>query len=155
MERLAEQRALFLRQNTPFNIVLADIDHFKKSTDEYGHDAGDMVLKQVSTLLRESLRVQDIVGRWGGEEFLICLPSVTVEQAHLVIDKLRETISDCKLNWENRKISVTMSFGVCPFMGHREIDSCISHADSALYTAKEKGRNRVVAVDKKDFSEAI
>jgi len=128
-----------------FSVILTDIDHFKRFNDTYGHDCGDYVLKEISSLMKKNLRVLDTLSRWGGEEFLIVLPETTKEQAKTVAEKLRNTIFEKELNYENQQMKVTMTFGISENnVSDGEIESIIKRADNALYEGKELGRNCVI-----------
>jgi diguanylate cyclase (GGDEF)-like protein len=124
-----------------FGLLMIDIDHFKSINDQYGHQIGDMVLQQFANLLVKHTRSNDIVGRWGGEEFMIILPGTNLNGAYLHAEKLRRIIENSE--FENiGKISA--SFGVAqptPEMTPSQLLQCV---DEALYTAKEEGRNRTV-----------
>lgn len=144
-EVMEAQRIRFNRSGSPFLLVLTDIDHFKKFNDTYGHDCGDYVLQQVSELMKASLREQDTVSRWGGEEFLIMLPDTDYEGGMLAVEKLRETIDNKHFHFADNEFSVTMTFGVARFEQVDHLDGCIKRADEALYIGKQAGRNRVVS----------
>ncbi len=144
-EVMEAQRIRFNRNGSPFLLVLTDIDHFKKFNDTYGHDCGDYVLQQVSALMKASLREQDTVSRWGGEEFLILLPDTDYEGGMLAVEKLRETIDNKHFHFAEHEFSVTMTFGVARYEQGDHLDACIKRADEALYTGKQAGRNRVVS----------
>jgi diguanylate cyclase (GGDEF)-like protein len=126
-------------------VILIDIDHFKSINDTYGHDAGDAVLRQVAAVLQESTRAEDLVARYGGEEFVIALPSGSLDQATERAEQLRVSLADCHLSALGADIQVTASLGLSfsPTGRPRKIQSLISAADSALYEAKRRGRNRV------------
>ena len=128
--------------NTPFTIILIDIDHFKKVNDTYGHDAGDKVLIQVSSLLKSLLRSQDSFARWGGEEFIILSHSSTLGEAHKLAERLRQSIEIFSFDIVKH---ITCSFGISQYETDDTIDSVIKRADNALYRAKAMGRNRVNA----------
>jgi diguanylate cyclase (GGDEF)-like protein len=128
------------RYNNAFSVVLLDLDHFKKINDNYGHQVGDQVLKEVSSILLESIRNVDDCGRWGGEEFLIILPETELSSAVTLAKRLRKEIEEYKFS--NIDI-LTSSFGVASYSPEKEIKDIIKEADEALYAAKEKGRNRV------------
>lgn len=145
-EMLERERLRFERDKKAFIIVITDIDHFKKFNDNYGHDCGDYVLQEVSQLMKSCLRKQDVIARWGGEEFLILLPETELEGGMQAIEKMRETIADTTYQFEGNEFSVTMTFGVTVFDGSLHIDGCIKQADEVLYVGKREGRNRVVAV---------
>ena len=125
---------------TPFTIILIDIDHFKKVNDTYGHDAGDKVLIQVSSLLKSLLRSQDNFARWGGEEFIILSPSSTKEEAHVLAERLRKAIETFSFDIVKH---ITCSFGISQYEPNDTATSIIKRADNALYRAKGMGRNRV------------
>lgn len=126
------------------NAVLAilDIDHFKLINDEFGHDAGDDLLKSLARRIEDYLRRTDIAARWGGEEFAVLLPNTTVEEARLVMERLRATIAlDTGLGPENR--AVTFSCGLAPVRTFAQLGDATKQADAALYAAKNAGRNQV------------
>jgi diguanylate cyclase (GGDEF)-like protein len=123
---------------------MTDLDHFKKINDNYGHPAGDEVLKAFSKLLQRCYRASDILCRYGGEEFLILLPNVNHRAACQRTEQLRVVLSDTPLVCGSTWIPVTASFGVATFPDHgRSRDALIAAADQALYAAKKAGRNRV------------
>jgi diguanylate cyclase (GGDEF)-like protein len=126
-------------------VILIDIDHFKSINDTYGHDVGDAVLRQVAEILQESTRVEDLVARYGGEEFVVALPSGSLEQATERAEQLRASLAGRQLSTRGAAVRVTASLGLsfCPPGRPRKIQTLISAADSALYEAKRRGRNRV------------
>jgi len=127
------------RYDHGLSIILMDIDHFKMVNDKLGHQAGDEVLKDVAATLRENVREVDIVGRWGGEEFLIICPETDLEGAYAIAEKMRSKME----NWNLKSVNATGSFGVAEFAKGDEEGDLIRKADRALYKAKESGRNRV------------
>ena len=134
------------RKNKPTTLILADIDHFKHINDTYGHIIGDTVLKEVSKNLTSHLRSYDCVGRYGGEEFLIILGETNATDALLIIERIRQAISDLKFERNEGNFSVTMSFGIACSDNTSHIkteETLLLEADSALYHAKNEGRNRV------------
>lgn len=133
---------------TDFSIIMSDIDHFKMLNDKYGHLLGDEVLKEISKIFLKLLRKEDIVGRFGGEEFIIILPTANSEVAFTVAERLRKEIE--RIDKFPQKI--TMSFGVAsyPEVKAKTPEELIGFADDALYKAKELGRNRVIVFGK-DF----
>lgn len=147
-EMLERERVRFERDKKPFIIAITDIDHFKKVNDNYGHDCGDYVLKEVSQLMKSCLRKQDVIARWGGEEFLIMLPETELEGAVNVFEKIRQVIAATRYRFADHEFSVTMTFGVAVFDGSQHIDGCIKQADQALYKGKHAGRNQVVTTEK-------
>jgi len=121
--------------------ILLDVDDFKKVNDQHGHHAGDQVLKQVANRLSLRLRKSDILGRWGGEEFIILLPDTDLEQAVEVAEELRQSLSDI----ESDSYRISASFGVAEFESGDSLDSMLRRADWNLYKAKDEGKNRVAA----------
>lgn len=134
----------FKRTGSPFTMLLCDIDYFKRINDELGHTAGDQVLMTVSNILREEIRGQDLLARWGGEEFLLLLPHTDLEGGANAAEKLRRRIAAETILIADRKIKLTISVGVCSYHQEYTLDSLISAADKALYLAKHQGRDRVV-----------
>jgi len=127
-------------------IVFADIDHFKKINDTYGHIMGDVILKETAKILLSSLRKSDVVGRFGGEEFIVFLPKTDMIQAQEVIERARKSIESSyyKINeHKDKNINVTCSFGLTQFPMSQDLQTTIKKADEAMYMAKNKGRNRI------------
>jgi diguanylate cyclase (GGDEF)-like protein len=133
------------RQGSATTILLLDLDFFKHVNDTWGHPAGDAVLKNVATVANASVRATDLVGRLGGEEFIILLPNTTLEAAKRLAEKLRINLERSPTPWEKLSIACTVSIGVASTTAaeNRDFDHLYTSADKALYTAKEKGRNRV------------
>lgn len=125
---------------TPLSIILLDIDHFKAVNDEFGHQVGDLVLRHAADLLKNHVRVEDIVGRWGGEEFLVICPHTRLMDAVQLSENLRQQLEQHSFPVIHQK---TSSFGVTSFVTGDTIHSFLSRCDKALYQAKEHGRNRV------------
>ncbi|MDP1564553.1 MAG: diguanylate cyclase [Pirellulaceae bacterium] len=138
------QLAAARRLETPLACIMADIDHFKSINDTYGHHCGDEVLRQVALLLAEHSRVDDIVCRFGGEEFSILLPNTHLENAHAIAERLRIEIERMPISFRNNSFQITSSFGVADLRASIPL-SVIELADQALYQAKKRGRNQVVA----------
>jgi diguanylate cyclase (GGDEF)-like protein len=135
--------------NMPLAIIMFDIDHFKAVNDQYGHDAGDLVLIRIAELVRQELREGEVVARYGGEEFIIMPANCSLEAARVMAERIRAAIEKTVFSLpERRTLQVTASFGVAQASGPLEpLDSMFSAADKALYRAKEAGRNRVVCAD--------
>ncbi len=131
------------RYKTPFSLVMIDIDHFKRINDDHGHNAGDVVLKQVSALLLKSVREIDTVSRFGGEEFMVILPSTDSSSAKVVAERMRDMIASFPFQDINRPITVSIGIAGMPDERLRNEDLMIRCADIALYRAKQSGRNRV------------
>lgn len=133
------------RQNyLPVVAIMGDIDFFKKINDTYGHHAGDTVLKEISALFTNNLREQDIICRWGGEEFLVLLSNTELRTGESIAEKLRKTIADSVFEIDSDTLSVTMSFGVAHTEDFIALHQLVSLADTSLYKAKDSGRNQVV-----------
>lgn len=149
MERMEQEINRSFRENLPLSLILADIDHFKSVNDRYGHQVGDLVLQRFVSKLTESSRPYDFVGRYGGEEFVICLPGSTDSQARTVAERMRKSVEDMKIMLpdSSQSVRITTSFGVVTLRLELEdnVDSLIGRADDALYKAKREGRNRVCA----------
>ncbi len=125
-------------------IALLDLDHFKRINDQFGHCAGDEVLKQFTEILKSILRKNDRVGRYGGEEFLLLFTAESVEQAEIIVDRARATIAESAWSHILPNLSVTVSVGVAEHRHCEPIRELIHRADIALYEAKHRGRNCVV-----------
>jgi diguanylate cyclase (GGDEF)-like protein len=128
------------RQNTPLSCVLLDIDHFKEVNDTFGHQAGDYVLRELSALLRRTVRAYDILVRWGGEEFLVVLPGVGHEQALKLAERIRQAIENMPLAGIG---GITASVGVAALGSDYSFEGMFAVADRRLYSAKASGRNTV------------
>lgn len=134
----------FKRHKKPSTILMLDIDHFKKINDTFGHECGDYVLVELAQLLLNSLRAQDIVARWGGEEFICMLPETGEESAKYVASKIRKGIENHIFKFQNKPFSITVTIGACVYNGSQSIEKCIRDADDCLYKGKEQGRNQIV-----------
>jgi diguanylate cyclase (GGDEF)-like protein len=139
-QRLESELERARRYNRPFALILADIDHFKKVNDTYGHSVGDQVLREVAGRLAQNLRDSDSLARWGGEEFLILAPETNLHQAHLLAQRLREAISERPISG----LVITLSLGVACYRQGDSVAGLLSRADEAMYQAKANGRNQVV-----------
>lgn len=145
-ERLAETFEHSRRLNEPFACVMCDLDRFKSVNDTYGHQAGDALLRQLAQLLREQAREIDRVGRYGGEEFMLVLPGATADAAVAFAERVRKAVEGRTFSFAGTVIRRTISCGVAawPAPGIADVAALVRAADSALYAAKEQGRNRVV-----------
>ena len=134
------------RTGSQMAVIMADVDRFKETNDHYGHKAGDEVLRSVASLLARSVRAQDLLARFGGEEFVIAVPGAGLEEAVALAERLRERIRDMRVMHDGRSIQVTASFGVAAgSVGPGfDVETLISQADGALYGAKVAGRDQVV-----------
>ncbi|MCF6339368.1 MAG: cache domain-containing protein [Sulfurimonas sp.] len=128
------------RHNTPLSIIMYDIDYFKKVNDIYGHDIGDKVLTSLSSVVKNNIRDIDIVGRYGGEEFLIILPDTTLEDAKYYADRLRKKVEQYKFNTVGH---ITISLGLVELKDNESLDEVFKRVDDLLYKSKNDGRNRV------------
>jgi diguanylate cyclase len=131
------------RLNTPLSVGIIDLDHFKQVNDTYGHAAGDEVLKRTARLFRENLRTMDVVGRWGGEEFIIMLPEIAIDQAQMTCNRLLTALAATDIDVGSASIKITATIGITQLLPGDKMDEIISRADEALYKGKEAGRNRV------------
>ncbi len=139
-ERLEKEIKLARRYRKTLSVCMFDIDYFKKINDEYGHQIGDQVLKFFSNFLRTELRDTDIIGRYGGEEFVIILPETPILDAYNTAERLRVGIEGMLIE---KKIKITVSGGVAELLNEPNALELISKADMLLYIAKRGGRNRV------------
>jgi diguanylate cyclase (GGDEF)-like protein len=140
-QTLIEETNRTPRSGLPLSVIIIDIDHFKQVNDDFGHQVGDRVLIKVANLLKESIvRKTDIVGRWGGEEFMIVCPYTDINGASLLAEKLREVIETAVFDGVGKK---TCSFGISEYLSNESVELCVKRADVALYRAKENGRNRI------------
>ncbi|MBI9010333.1 MAG: sensor domain-containing diguanylate cyclase [Tenericutes bacterium] len=131
--------------NSPFGLLFFDIDHFKKVNDTYGHIIGDKILKIIAKTLKLALRPTDVLGRWGGEEFIAVIKDVSVDILADVAERLRIICKNSFLTLDNGEdLSVTISIGGSLYIPEEPIESLIARADEYMYKAKENGRDRVV-----------
>lgn len=132
----------YRRYRHTFSLVIMDIDHFKRVNDSFGHVVGDDIIRHLARLLSNNVRDNDVVGRWGGEEFLILCPETDIKGAWALAEHLRGWIAQTDFGIDN--MTVTASFGVTDYRDDEMIEDCIRRADQALYQAKHDGRNRTV-----------
>ena len=141
-ETLNREIARSRRSGSPLTVVMADIDRFKAINDTYGHMAGDHAIKTVATCLQANLRETDHIARYGGEEFALILYNIPPEEALRVTERVRQTISELPIRFDDRAFKITMSFGIASLAGEEEDrEALIDNADKALYEAKSAGRN--------------
>ncbi|WP_163335871.1 cache domain-containing protein [Desulfopila sp. IMCC35008] len=140
-EKLAEEIDIANRYQSKFCIMIFDIDHFKYVNDQYGHLAGDAVLKDFAKLIESNIRRTDTFARWGGEEFIILTPGITPDHALNMADKLRQLIEQHTFTVDRK---ITASFGISGYIEDEDGEATLQRADEALYRAKDKGRNRCV-----------
>ncbi|MCR4787726.1 MAG: GGDEF domain-containing protein [Lachnospiraceae bacterium] len=144
--RAEEYMEEVLRDNdgSPISVSIGDIDFFKKINDTYGHDAGDVVLKNMADIMRDTLRSDSFIARWGGEEFLIVFDNCNGDQAFMALERLRRRIMCTSTIVGDNEIQVTMTFGVSEYDFSGNMDVAIKEADERLYRGKGNGRNQVV-----------
>jgi len=146
LHRLNERIKYVRRYGEELSLIMLDIDHFKKVNDQYGHLTGDGVLEEIAVLVQRNIRGTDVVGRYGGEEFIIILLKTGLSSAVDVAERVRKAIEAAEMkDPEGNVFSVTVSEGVSSYKPAEDERSLISRADDALYRAKENGRNRVEA----------
>jgi two-component system cell cycle response regulator len=147
-QRLQGEIAFAVRHDAPLSVVMLDVDHFKVVNDTHGHPAGDAVLREVAARLTRALRIEDVLGRYGGEEFLIVARNITLEQAAQMAERMRALIDSSPVAFEAKAIAVSASFGVASLAccgETRDAAALLALADTRLYAAKHAGRNRVVS----------
>jgi diguanylate cyclase (GGDEF) domain len=128
----------------PFSLAIADLDHFKKVNDNYGHEVGDKVLRHVAKLLGAQIRASDRLFRWGGEEFLILMPGTSAPDARLALDRMCRTVEKTPFRAGDLEVPFTISIGLYSGMMQQDLTQQIHKADQNLYAAKVSGRNKVV-----------
>jgi diguanylate cyclase (GGDEF)-like protein len=139
MSMIEKEFVLLKSSDVNFSLVMADIDFFKKVNDTYGHQCGDTILMEFTTILKDSVRSLDKVARYGGEEFIIFLQT-DENNAFKIVEKIREKIE--VYEFSEKKLRVTASFGIAGYKNDISVESIIARADKALYKAKESGRNQ-------------
>lgn len=142
-EQGTKEIARVRRHGHDLSLVVADIDHFKSINDQYGHLAGDRVLKLVAQAMVNRLRTSDLIARYGGEEFVILMPDTKIDDAVYATDQLRAAIEKTKFHYQNQRVKITVSFGVTQVTGEDTLEKAFWRADKALYEAKADGRNCV------------
>jgi diguanylate cyclase (GGDEF)-like protein len=143
-ERLQIAASQNAKSGSTMALLFADLDHFKSINDRYGHAAGDAVLKQVTLRIRDALRFGDVLGRYGGEEFVIALSDSDVSQAHSIAERIRLNVAEQPVLFDNKAIPVTLSIGIAMVSNAAEaVDVALQRADAALSISKQAGRNRV------------
>lgn len=149
LEKLKYEKVRFERHQKPFAVALCDIDNLKQINGRYGHNCGDFVLVTIARLMRALIRKQDILARWGGEEFLLVFPETTDQGGRIVCEKMRTSISTYVFHYHEQEFSGTVTFGVSAFDNYANpVDVPIREAEQALYQGKALGKNRVVIFDK-------
>lgn len=144
MTRIQDEINRSNRSKQGFTLALADIDFFKNINDDYGHDCGDEVLQKLAELMKETVRISDSIGRWGGEEFLILLPETDIESARIIAERIRESVEKENFSYEGHEFMLTMTLGLAAYNEKISIKEMIKMADLALYEGKKLGRNIVI-----------
>ncbi len=153
LRKIQDEKIRYKRARKPFVLVLIDIDDFKDVNDTYGHDVGDEVLKRFSILFEASVREQDFVSRWGGEEFLILLPDTDIKGGEILSEKIRKRIADIKIQIGDKTYySLTITLGLSVYDDtDKTIEQLLKEVDLALYKGKKEGKNRSVVFNREDF----
>ena len=156
LTKLSSRRALddelkkiedaYKRYKIDYSLCFIDIDHFKNINDTYGHDAGDIVLSALGKILKRFTREVDFIGRYGGEEFLVILPSTELKSATEFAEKIRSIIANFKFIYKNERIDVKVSIGVSERKYCKNSQDTLKQADDMLYRAKQSGRNRICSI---------
>ena len=140
-----------IRYDKPFGLIMADIDGFKSVNDKFGHAGGDQVLIQLSRVFLDSLRQQDMVSRWGGEEFLMLLPETDIRGVKVVAAKLKNVISRTNFRYDGKNIKITLTFGGVICKSDDKWEESLLKADRALYFGKNHGKNQAVIAQGEEF----
>ena len=143
MAALGARMSEYVELAVPFGVAFLDIDNFKKVNDVYDHDTGDEILKMVAQTLEGNLRKQDVVGRWGGEEFVAIFPDVDAAGIEAVTQKMRFLVAESKVRKDFGEIKVTISIGATIVLPEDTVELIVSRADRLMYESKEAGKNRV------------
>src|SRR5712691_9808668 len=148
MEKIDSEMNRALRHGAPMSVLMLDLDHFKNVNDSFGHSVGDQVLKNVGQVLRESCRVYDVPGRYGGEEFCIILPETRVGNTSAVAERIRQRLAESRFDVGGDRVAITASMGIAGLdsvadEGLVSSAALIERADRALYSAKHRGRDRI------------
>lgn len=144
---LEREYARAVRYQRPLSLMLLDLDHFKKTNDEFGHLAGDYVLRRTAAVLKKTIRREQLLARYGGEEFVVVLPETEVSKAETFAERIRALVESTEFEFDGRDIPVTTSVGVACLTSGMHRDRLVQAADEALYRAKADGRNRVRCAD--------
>ena len=149
MDRSVGELAAARRKNLYMHAFMCDVDHFKKVNDEWGHPAGDMILKNIAQIFTRNKRESDLFARYGGEEFVFLLPEMSKADAIESAERLRKAVGSYKFSIDDKMIPITISLGVSSYRGKDipTIETMIAAADKALYFAKEHGRNQVASAE--------
>ncbi|WP_331346743.1 GGDEF domain-containing protein [Cellvibrio sp. UBA7661] len=137
------------RHKTPLSLLIIDVDFFKKINDEYGHNRGDMVLREIAKTIQSVCRGSDITFRYGGEEFVVVLGKTDSEGAKIIAERIRQQIAETPISHNGKMLNMTISVGIATYQGSpkEHVNEFFERADNALYLAKKSGRNCVVSAD--------
>ena len=144
-----------IRSGSPTGVLLVDLDHFKKINDTYGHLSGDVVLKEAASRISRAVRSYDFVGRYGGEEFMAVLSNCTANELQIVGERVRLAVGETPIRADGTDIRATASVGGAVALHHIDELALLGSADSALYEAKQKGRNRVIIASARKSGDPI
>jgi diguanylate cyclase (GGDEF)-like protein len=147
LERLDQEAARAMRTERPLSLAMADIDNFKSLNDTHGHECGDIVLQHVAQNIKDCIRKEDMVARWGGEEFLLFFIETPVEEARLTAERIREKIAGLTVAYHEKLISITITVGVAHYDTALDGDANIRKADDAMYRGKRLTKNCVIACE--------
>ena len=147
MAILERELKLLPSEGTNLCVLMADLDHFKQVNDRYGHIVGDRVLNEVASRMKACVRDPDVVGRYGGEEFLVVLPDTQLQVSLEIAERIRRRLEASPVHIEDNLIELTISIGVAQAKRGETLEALVGRADSALYLAKQRGRNRVVSYE--------
>lgn len=142
-ERLEKEIGLWQKNKNELLVAMLDLDHFKRINDNYGHLAGDKVLKIIANELRKRLRPSDFMARFGGEEFVLLIPNSSVREGLTLLEKLRKAVEACPFHFKGEPVTITVSMGLTAFRQGERHETALQRADQALYRAKDEGRNRI------------
>lgn len=142
MKRINEEVARMKRSQAKMTLVMADIDSFKKINDTYGHDCGDLVLKKIADIIKSNTKRQDVISRWGGEEFLLMLPETDLQGGRIVAENIAAAIASTTFRYRETEFLVTITSGVAEFDLSLDVDANIKNADQALYQGKQYNSSR-------------
>ncbi|WP_304640345.1 GGDEF domain-containing protein [Pseudomonas sp.] len=146
-KRMDEEFDRLKRYGGQLLLAVLDVDHFKSINDNFGHLAGDKVLRLIAQQLQRRLRKTDFIGRFGGEEFVLLMPGTSPQQGAVVLDELRSGISQCPFHFKSQRVPITISLGFTEIRPEDELDQAFDRADQAMYQAKASGRNRIIQAD--------
>ena len=139
--KISEALANMSRYKIPYSLLFCDIDNFKSINDKYGHNVGDAALTKIAALLKDKLRKNDFISRYGGEEFVVILPHSVLQDAKIAGEGVRSFIDAAVFSYKNANITLTLSIGICEFREDDDCNTVIERADRALYLAKKSGKN--------------